>query len=241
VAPLAYLRDQVSNDQVKATEHGDTQKHQARKILHIVLVSIIAGWFVFAPPVYADDPVILLHGFSFNPTAAHAQAEIDAAAMEAAWSVEVHVPWLGIDNYANAYTLSNLVNSLGGKVDIIGQSMGGLSARYYVRNYPLAKYKVDAYIAIGTPHQGESIMCGLLYPLNQQCPTNPFMKGINAGDVTPFQSYGVRYFTFYGDADSSSGLAEACNVYEPGIPHGASPMTQEIKERVRQALSGNVC
>ena len=96
-------------------------------------------------------------------------------------------------NVDNAYELRDYVNYVlavtgASKVDLIGHSMGGLSARWYIKFLGGAS-KVDDYVSLGTPQKG-TIMA--IIPLTwiteggvEMIPGSWFLNTLNSGDETP--------------------------------------------------------
>ncbi|MEE3850611.1 lipase [Gordonia sp. LSe1-13] len=78
------------------------------------------------------------------------------------------------------------------RVALVGHSIGGVSARYYLKEMGGTE-KVDTYLAFGSPQYGSPGACGQQAG-PEVCPGTPFMKQLNAGDDTPGDTeyYGVR-------------------------------------------------
>ena len=90
-------------------------------------------------------------------------------------------------------------------VDIVAQSMGGLSARYFIKT--IGTSRVDAYVSLGTPQYGLLRACLLFSSQGgQMCPSRSFLRSLNTGDDTPT---GVYWTTIYSRTDDGPCLARA--------------------------------
>jgi triacylglycerol lipase len=191
-----------------------------RRVVLAVSGLIALGLLPAATTVAATpDPILLVHGYR-----GHAwtwQQMIDRFKAEGRTAVAITLP--GQDNIVNARAIRDFIAAKGWRrVDIIGQSMGGLSARWFIRK--LNWSRVDTYVSIGTPQYGIYASC--LLPSSyggQMCPTRSFIKELNSGDDTPD---GIFYTTIYSRGDrviptNASRLdGGACHVYEdPGVGH----------------------
>ena len=68
---------------------------------------------------------------------------------------------------------------------LIGHSLGGLVARYYVRRYPAPN--VRRIITLGTPHFGTALARARRGAGHKLAPGSPFLKTLNAADRVPQQ------------------------------------------------------
>jgi len=113
---------------------------------------------VLGPPVAAasaPDPVLLVHGYRGDPST---WADMKAY-LEANGRTVVAIDLPGEDNVANAKAIGQTVKQLRWKtVDLVGQSMGGLSARWFAK-YVRSSTTVDAYVSLGTPQYGILAAC----------------------------------------------------------------------------------
>jgi triacylglycerol esterase/lipase EstA (alpha/beta hydrolase family) len=145
------------------------------------------------------------------------------------------------DNVVNAKAIAAFITAKGWKrVDIVGQSMGGLSARHYIKI--LKTTVVDTYTSIGTPQYGMNAAC--LLPSwygGQMCPLSSFLRNLNSGDDTPPGAY---WTTIYSRTDgivsnSSSRLdGGACHVFEdPGVSHNYMDNDPTIFQHVLAATN----
>lgn len=199
-------------------------------------VALVVGGAV---PVMAaaPDPILLVHGYRGSPSTWADMIAHFAAAGRTAVAIDL----ASEDNIVNAKAIQAFVNAKGWKhVDIIGQSMGGLSARYYIKT--LKPSVVDTYTSLGTPQYGMNVAC--LLPSwygGQMCPFSSFLRNLNSGDDTPGSVY---WTTIYSRTDgivsnSSSRLdGGACHVFEdPGVGHNDMDNDPTIFQHVLAATS----
>jgi triacylglycerol lipase len=78
------------------------------------------------------------------------------------------------------------------RVALVGHSIGGVSARWYLKEMGGAD-KVATYVAFGSPQYGSPGACGQQAG-PEVCPGTPFLATLNKGDDTPGPTryYGVR-------------------------------------------------
>jgi triacylglycerol lipase len=188
----------------------------------------------------AHDPILLVHGYRGSPsTWADMKANFAAAGRTA-----VAIDLTSEDNVVNARAIASYIAAKGWKrVDIVAQSMGGLSARWYIKF--LDASVVDTYTALGTPEYGIYAAC--LLPSwygGQMCPWSGFLRNLNSGDDTPGNVY---WTTIYSRTDgivstSSSRLdGGACHVFEdPGVGHNEMDNNVTIFKHVLAAVD-RVC
>jgi triacylglycerol lipase len=200
-------------------------------ILGLLAISIAPSAGAAAEP----DPVLLVHGWRGNPSTWAEMIDRFAAAGRHAEAIALP----GQDNIRNAQAIRDFITSKGwGRVDIVAQSMGGLSARYFIKT--IGTSKVDAYVSLGTPQYGLISACLLGSTQGgQMCPSSSFLRGLNAGDDTPTDVY---WTTIYSRTDglvpnSSSRLdGGACHVFEdPGVPHNSMDNDERIFTHVLDA------
>lgn len=188
-------------------------------------VAVVVGLMVLVggavPALAADppDPILLVHGYRGDPSTWADMIANFAAAGRSAEAIDL----ASEDNVVNAKAIEAYIVAKGWtRVDIVAQSMGGLSARQYIK--VLKPSVVDTYVSLGTPQYGIYAAC-LLPPSNggQMCPYSSFLRNLNSGDDTPGSVY---WTTIYSKTDgvvptSASRLdGGACYVYEnPGVPH----------------------
>ena len=187
-----------------------------------------------APP----DPILLVHGFQGDPSTWADMIANFAAQVPSRTAVAIDLP--SEDNVVNAKAIQDYIAAKGWtRVDIVAQSMGGLSARQYIKF--LKPSVVDTYTSLGTPQYGIYAAC--LLPSwygGQMCPSSRFLRDLNKGDDTPGSVY---WTTIYSATDgvvptSSSRLdGGACFVYEnPGVGHNEMDNDPTIFQHVLAAV-----
>ena len=149
------------------------------------LVAAILAVAVGVPVVSAaeaPDPILLVHGYRGDPST---WADMQAF-LRANGRVVEAIDLATEDNVKNAQAISAFVAAKGWtRVDLVGQSMGGLSARYFTKALR-GTVVVDSYTSLGSPQYG--IWSACLLPVTyggQMCPSSSFLRTLNSGDDTP--------------------------------------------------------
>lgn len=197
-------------------------RRAARRAVAAVAI-VIAG---IAAPAGASasghpaDPILLVHGYRGDPST---WADMKAF-LEGNGRTVKTIDLATEDNVKNAQQIAAFISAEGWtSVDLVGQSMGGLSARQYTKTLRGNAVVVDAYVSIGTPQYGVASAC--LLPLSyggQMCPRSRFLATLNKGDDTPGST---AWTTIYSTDDeyvpnSSSRLdGGACFVEVSGPRH----------------------
>ncbi len=213
-----------------------------RAVRRSILLAITVGLLAAGAPAAvrgANEPVILVHGWRGSPG-----TWADMKAFLQGQGRTVHAVALpGQDNIANAAAILKFINDNNlGVVDIVGQSMGGLSARYLVKTTAGGAAKVDNYVSIGTPQYGIWSACLLTNSAGgQMCPTRSFLSNLNSGDDTP----GSRLWTtIYSTSDeivpnSASRLdGTACHVKVSGPRHNDMDNNATVMAAVLAGIDG---
>ncbi|GAA3297758.1 hypothetical protein GCM10020295_31460 [Streptomyces cinereospinus] len=131
------------------------------------------------------------------------------------------------------------------RVDIVGHSLGGLIARYYVQRLA-GDNRVRTLVTLGTPHSGTRVA-----PLAN---AHPIVRQMRPGSAVieelalPAPGCRTRFVSFWSDLDHlMDPLETACldhadllaqNVRVSGIGHLALPVHPAVATGVRQALEG---
>ncbi|WP_406453859.1 alpha/beta fold hydrolase [Streptomyces sp. NBC_00876] len=129
------------------------------------------------------------------------------------------------------------------EVDIVGHSLGGLLARYYVQRLG-GDRRVRTLVTLGTPHAGTAVA-----PLAS---AHPIVRQMRSGSVPieelrlPAPGCRTRFVSFWSELDQVIVPAEAAcidhpdldalNVRVSGIGHLALPVHPAVAAGVRQAL-----
>ena len=199
-------------------------------------LALVIGGTVPAMAANSPDPILLVHGWRGDPSTWADMVANFAAAGRTAEAIDLP----GEDNIVNAKAIQSYIAARGWtRVDVVAQSMGGLSARQYIK--VLKPSVVDTYTSLGTPQYGIYGAC--LLPSSQggqMCPTSSFLRTLNTGDDTPGSVY---WTTIYSRTDgfvptSSSRLdGGACHVFEdPGVGHNEMDNDQTIFRHVLAAV-----
>ncbi|MHA2244235.1 MAG: esterase/lipase family protein [Candidatus Hodarchaeales archaeon] len=132
------------------------------------------------------------------------------------------------------------------KIDLVGHSMGGLSSRYYIK-FLGGIDKVDDYVSLGSPHQGNAGNIGCVL---QQ---GSLLTSLREGDETPrgilndtsgdHITGNISYTSIYSDSDEIvpyfySKLDGANNIKVKDIKHASLLTNETVYELVRAAVDG---
>ncbi|MEU8697374.1 alpha/beta fold hydrolase [Streptomyces sp. NPDC048680] len=132
------------------------------------------------------------------------------------------------------------------EVDIVGHSLGGLIARYYVQRLG-GDRRVRTLVTLGTPHAGTAVA-----PLAS---AHPIVRQMRSGSAPieelrlPAPGCRTRFVSFWSELDQVIVPAEAACVDHPdldvtnvrvsGIGHLALPVHPAVAARIRQALDAH--
>ncbi|MFJ6573096.1 esterase/lipase family protein [Streptomyces sp. NPDC091292] len=130
-----------------------------------------------------------------------------------------------------------------GEVDIVGHSLGGLIARYYVQRLG-GDLRVRTLVTLGTPHSGTRVAPLMnAHPIVRQMrPGSDVMKEL----AEPAPDCRTRFVSFWSDLDHWMEPLETASVEHPdliaenvrvsGIGHLALPVHPAVAAAIRQAL-----
>ncbi|WP_405502944.1 lipase family alpha/beta hydrolase [Streptomyces anulatus] len=202
-----------------------------------------------ALPLAADDapPVVLLHGFIDNRSAfvvlrraltRHGHRHLES----------LNYSPLTRDIRSAAELLGLHVEEICARtghrrVDIVGHSLGGLIARYYVQRLG-GDRRVRTLVTLGTPHGGTAVAPGAgIHPIVRQ------MRGGSSVIEelrTPAPGCRTRFVSFWSELDQVMVPVEtacvdhpdldALNVRVTGIGHLALPVHPTVAAAIREAL-----
>ncbi|MFK0103408.1 esterase/lipase family protein [Streptomyces sp. NPDC091217] len=198
-------------------------------------------------PVRPAPPVVLLHGFIDNRSVFVLLRR--ALAQHGGQRVEsLNYSPLTCDVRTAAELLGRHIEEIcartgSHRVDIVGHSLGGLIARYYVQRLG-GDLRVRTLVTLGTPHSGTRVV-----PLAN---AHPIVRQLRPGSevieelTRPAPGCRTRFVSFWSDLDSLMDPVEtACvdhpdlmvtNVHVTGIGHLALPVHPAIATGIRQAL-----
>ncbi|TWV56898.1 alpha/beta fold hydrolase [Streptomyces misionensis] len=199
-------------------------------------------------PVRPGPPVVLLHGFIDNRSvfvllrrslAQHGGQRVES----------LNYSPLTCDIRAAAELLGRHVEEIcerlgSARVDIVGHSLGGLIARYYVQCLG-GDLRVRTLVTLGTPHAGTRVapLLADAHPIVRQMrPGSAVIKELGR----PAPGCRTRFVSFWSDLDPlMNPLETAClehpdldarNVRVTGIGHLALPVHPTVAAGIREAL-----
>ncbi|MDX6238810.1 MAG: triacylglycerol lipase [Kribbellaceae bacterium] len=129
------------------------------------------------------------------------------------------------------------------RIHVVGHSLGGLIARYYVQRLG-GDERVHTCVTLGTPHQGTMAARLLPWPLVKQVrPDSELMAEL----AEPAPGCQTRFLAFYSDVDQlivpqrrariSHPDLTATNVRVRGVGHLSLPFHGEVVHQIAAALS----
>ncbi|MEV6052743.1 alpha/beta fold hydrolase [Streptomyces sp. NPDC052107] len=198
-------------------------------------------------PVRSGPPVVLLHGFIDNRSV-FLLLRRNLAQHGGQRVVSLNYSPLTCDIRAAAELLGRHIEEIceradSDRVDIVGHSLGGLIARYYVQCLG-GDLRVRILVTLGTPHSGTSAA-----PLANAHPIVRQMRpgsGVIEELARPAPGCRTRFVSFWSDLDSVMvPLETAClehpdldvqNVRVTGIGHLALPVHPAVAAGIREAL-----
>jgi hypothetical protein len=198
-------------------------------------------------PEQARPPVVLLHGFIDNRSvfvllrrslAQHGRQQIES----------LNYSPLTCDIRTAAELLGRHIEEICERtgceqVDVVGHSLGGLIARYYVQRLG-GDARVRTLVTLGTPHAGTQVApLANAHPIVRQMrPGSPVIEEL----TLPAPGCRTHFVSFWSDLDRvMDPLESACidhpdlraeNVRVTGIGHLALPVHPAVAAGIRQAL-----
>ncbi|MEU6356961.1 alpha/beta fold hydrolase [Streptomyces sp. NPDC047072] len=198
-------------------------------------------------PTEAKPPVVLLHGFIDNRSvfvllrrslAQHGRQQIES----------LNYSPLTCDIRAAAELLGRHIEGIcertgSREVDIVGHSLGGLIARYYVQRLG-GDLRVRTLVTLGTPHSGTRVVpLADAHPIVRQMrPGSDLLEELSR----PAPGCRTHFVSFWSDLDHLMDPPEtACvdhpdlhaqNVRVTGIGHLALPVHPAVATGIRQVL-----
>ncbi|GAB2623124.1 alpha/beta fold hydrolase [Streptomyces capparidis] len=204
-----------------------------------------------APPAgpSAPAPVLLLHGFVDNRSVF---TVLRRSLLRHGWP-RVHAfnysPFT-CDARRAAAVLGAYVEQLsaecgGARIDVVGHSLGGLVARYYVQRLG-GDERVRTLVTLGTPHSGtRAVPLMSAHPVVRQMRPGSALLTELAG---PAPGCRTRFTAFWSDMDQAVSPVEnarldhpdlaADNVAVRGVGHLTLPVHGAVTAAVRRALLG---
>jgi hypothetical protein len=198
-------------------------------------------------PTEAKPPVVLLHGFIDNRSvfvllrralAQHGRRPVES----------LNYSPLTCDIRTAAELLGRHIEEIcertgSEQVDIVGHSLGGLIARYYVQRLG-GDLRVRTLVTLGTPHSGTAVV-----PLAN---AHPIVRQMRPGSAVieelglPAPDCRTHFVSFWSDLDHLMEPLETARIDHPdliaqnvqvsGIGHLALPVHPAVASGIRQAL-----
>lgn len=209
----------------------------------IVAAALFLATVLPASAAQADEvrrePVILVHGWAGAATDMTAMRDAFTAAGYPTYTVALP----GQNNLVNAQVIADLVHSIraqtgAAKANLVGHSMGGLSARWYLKRLGGVD-EVRTYVSMGSPQYGYLPACLLgEQDGGQMCPLNPFLWDLDAGDDTPGE---VAYTTIRSTEDAADVTrldGGACFHEIAGVEHPDEPRSPAFIAAALAAVGG---
>lgn len=198
-------------------------------------------------PAEAKPPVVLLHGFIDNRSvflllrrslAQHGREQIES----------LNYSPLTCDIRTAAELLGRQVEQVcartgSAQVDVVGHSLGGLIARYYVQRLG-GDRRVRTLVTLGTPHSGTRVArLANAHPIVRQMrPGSPVLEEL----AQPAPGCRTHFVAFWSDLDHIMDPLEAACIAHPdltavnirvsGVGHLALPVHPAVATGIRQAL-----
>lgn len=216
--------------------------------VQLAMLGLLAAMTVLSPaPARADTthPVLLVYG--------GLGSQDDFKLMMLRLFLDGYRPYtveldlFGIDTVGNAGRIKAKVDEIrtttgASKVHLVGHSMGGLSARYYIKILD-GLPNVASYTAFGTPQHGSrQHSCRPADPVPDQCPTGPVLTELNRGDDTPGSIHYTSIASTQAHPEEANGEwapldQGACLPLVNGGPHGTEPSNAVIYQAVKAGLN----
>ncbi|NJP50622.1 alpha/beta fold hydrolase [Streptomyces sp. SBST2-5] len=198
-------------------------------------------------PTEAKPPVVLLHGFIDNRSvfvllrrslAQHGRQQVES----------LNYSPLTCDIRSAAELLGRHIEEVcertgHSQVDVVGHSLGGLIARYYVQRLG-GDSRVRTVVTLGTPHAGTRVApLANAHPIVRQMrPGSPVLGELRL----PAPGCRTRFYAFWSDLDHIMDPLEAACIDHPdliaenirvsGVGHLALPVHPAVATAIRQAL-----
>jgi triacylglycerol lipase len=129
------------------------------------------------------------------------------------------------------------------RIHVIGHSLGGLIARYYVQCLG-GDDRVETLVTLGSPHSGTLAAHLIPHPLVRQLrPNSPIIREL----AEPAATCRTRFIAFYTDLDhlivpAANGRIDhpdlrATNILTPGVGHTSLPVRASVVHRICASLT----
>ena len=201
-----------------------------------------------ADPLAARIPVLLVHGLVDNRSVfsvMNRSLRRRGFAHVCSWNYSPLLPDIARGAADLGAHIENICEQTGyDRVHVVGHSLGGLIARYYVQRQG-GDRRVESLVTLGTPHQGSLWANVVPTPLIRQLrPGSPLLQEL----AEPAAGCRTRVTAVYSDLDqmvlpTSSGRCDhpdlqARNVLVRGIGHMSLPRHRGVVDEVAATLAG---
>lgn len=171
----------------------------------------------YLEPEAASTPIILLHGYFHNRSAfVVMRRALKRAGFRTVSTVNYNPFSHGLEDLASqlsAHVEEVLGTTEAHQVHLVGHSLGGLVARYYVQALGGSEF-VHTCATLGTPHQGTyAAYIGRGRAARQVRPNTPIIQRINQHD-TPVDT---RFISFYSNLDGMILPASNAKITSPAL------------------------
>jgi triacylglycerol lipase len=199
-------------------------------------------------PLAARIPVVLVHGMVDNRSifaVMRRSLRRRGFAQVCSWNYSPLVREVESAAAALGAHLERVCRETGhDRVHVVGHSLGGLVARYYVQRLG-GDHRIDSLVTLGTPHAGTMWAHVLPTPLVRQLrPGSPLIREL----AEPAPDCRTQLTAIYSDLDqmlvpSSVGRCEhpdlrARNVLVRGVGHMSLPIHRAVVDEVAATLAG---
>lgn len=215
-------------------------------VVGVALASTLAPAVAHAAPAPTRGTVIVVPGQLLGPLPYTPLAE---SLRRDGYRVRL-VDLRGTDLRSDARALGRVVDAEhktrpGTKVSLVGQSVGGLTIRYYTKVLGGAP-KVANVIAIGTPEYGTPAGCGQSGTDEMTCPGSSYLRELNAGDDTPGTTKYYRIRSAYewvtGNLDGGQRRVAPVPAWiapDGGVEHSLEGANPAVAKAVSRSLAGH--
>jgi Palmitoyl protein thioesterase len=199
-------------------------------------------------PLAARTPVLLVHGFVDNRSVfsvMHRSLRNRGFAHVGTWNYSPLLPSIAQGATDLGAHIDRICEQTGyDRVHVVGHSLGGLIARYFVQRQG-GDRRVESLVTLGTPHQGSVWAHVLPTPLVRQLrPGSPVMQEL----AEPAPGFSTRVTAIYSDLDqivvpTSSGRCDhpdlqSRNVLIHGVGHVSLARQRAVVDEVAVTLAG---
>ncbi|HVN85093.1 MAG TPA: alpha/beta fold hydrolase [Candidatus Binatia bacterium] len=189
-------------------------------------------------PLHGGTPVALIHGWALNPASLwllrrrllqHGLGPVRIFAY-ASRQVDVEQAATELRDFVAAFQ-----RECPGPLTLIGHSLGGLVARYYLRRYPA--HGVRRLVTLATPHQGT--LAARFGRLRRLLPNSPLIRRLNSADHVPDQFDAIAIASPFDAVivpPTAAGWSGAGNITVRGVGHITMLLSRRIVELVVENL-----